>query len=250
MKHIFALETATDYEKYQNIIEQYKESINKYITILQEDFALHDLPKGIVWTTAELATTAFSNLPIPAFTNRDLIYMSPDVVEWRAFFLQMLSDYPNPAVKEFYEHMSEEHVLTIVGHEFTHHSDLFLDEFDDERVDSIWFEEGMCDYLARKHMLSESEFNKITTIETMLVEHFKKKYRHHSLDDFGRSGSYENNLTRILFDYWRSYLSVNFLVEEWANNDMKKVFRKYHDWHNEGRKMPLTKYFGVEDLFS
>lgn len=247
MKHIFALETATDFENYKIIIDRYKESLDQYLSILKENFALHDLPKGIVWTTAELASDAFSK-PIPAFTNKDLIYMSPDVVEWRTFFLQMLNDYPNPTVKEFYKHMSEEHVLTIAGHEFTHHSDLFIDEFDDERADSIWFEEGMCDYLARKHMLSETDFNEITAIETMLVEDFKKQYGQHRLDDFG-SGSYENNVTRILFDYWRSYLSVKFLVEEWANHDIKKVFRKYHDWHNEGRQMPLTKYFGVEDLF-
>ncbi|MEO4053891.1 hypothetical protein [Solibacillus sp. CAU 1738] len=248
MRQIFAFETNAEYEKHKEIIEKYNESIEQYKHVLQDNYALNDLPKGIVWTSAELATTFFSNVPIPAFTNRDLIYMSPDVKEWRDFFLQLLEGFHNDAVKEFYENMCAEHVMTIVGHELTHHSDLFPDEFDDEQTDSIWFEEGMCDYIARKHILSEKEFEKIVNVESILVEGFKDKYGHHSLDDFG-SGSYENNLTSIMFDYWRSFLSVKYLVEEQAKNNIAEVFQQYHQWHNDGRKIPLTKYFGVGDLF-
>ena len=138
--------------------------------------------------------------------------------------------------------MSENHLFTIVAHELTHHSDLFLDEFDDERVDSIWFEEGMCDYLSRKMTLDEIEFTQITEVELELVEMFKGEYGKHSLDKFG-SSSYQGNLTSIMFDYARSYLAVRFLVEVRANNDIKQVFSEYHRWDKEGRKVPLTEYF-------
>lgn len=68
-------------------------------------------------------------------------------------------------MQKFYESYSENQVFIILAHELTHHSDLFLDEFDDEREDSIWFEEGMCFYLPRKILLSEKEFNEITNAE-------------------------------------------------------------------------------------
>jgi len=49
------------------------------------------------------------------------------------------------------------------------------------------------------------------------VEMFKEDYGEHSLDEFG-SHSYQGSLTSIMFDYWRSYLSVKYLIpraSEW-----------------------------------
>lgn len=48
------------------------------------------------------------------------------------------------------------------------------------------------------------------------------KCDHHSLEDFG-SDSYEESLSSIMFDYWRSYLAVKHIVEVHANNDVKAV---------------------------
>ncbi|WP_231572488.1 hypothetical protein [Halobacillus sp. BBL2006] len=67
--------------------------------------------------------------------------MSPDIQEWRNLFLQQLEGRNLPHVHRFYETLSEKHLFTIVAHELSHHSDLFLDEFGEEREDSIWFEE-------------------------------------------------------------------------------------------------------------
>lgn len=53
-----------------------------------------------------------------------------------------------------------------------------------------------------------------------------------------------------MFDYWRSYLSVKYLVEVRANNDVKMVFDQYHRWHNEGRRVPLNEYFELNSLFN
>ena len=98
----------------------------------------------------------------------------------------------------------------------------------------------MCEYLPRKILLSEVEFNEITKVESELVEVFKEKYGKHSLDEFGKS-SYQGSLTSIMFDYWRSFLAVKYLVEVCANNDVNLVFDKYHKWDKEGRKLPLTE---------
>lgn len=248
MKHIYAFEKKEDYEKYQSIIERFRKRLIEFQQVLEKDYALRDLPKGIVWTSVELATTTFSDVPIPAFTNRDLIYISPDLSSWRELFISQLEGRSNTKIEDFYENLSEDHIFTIVGHELMHHSDLFLDDFDEEREDGIWFEEGMCEYLPRKFLLDEEEFTSISNVEEELVDMFKAKYGDHSLEAFG-SASYQGSLTSIMFDYWRSFLAIKYLVEEKANHDMKQVFRDYHRWHEEGRKVTLLEHFGIQHLF-
>lgn len=248
MKHIYAFERKEEYEKHQDIIQRFGEKLNEYQIILEKHYGLTELPKGVIWTNEELATKVFSNIPIPAYTNKDLIYMSPDIETWRNILLRQLDEKELPDVRKFFESYSENHLFIILAHELTHHSDLFLDEFEDERENSIWFEEGMCFYLPRKILLSETEFNEITNVETKLFEAFKDQYGKHSLEDFG-SSSYQGSLSSIMFDYWRSYLSVKYLVEERANNDVKQVFDTYHKWDREGRKVPLTQYFELSPLF-
>ena len=249
MKHIYAFEKEEEFKKYQGLIEVFDKKIQDYQSELENHFELRDIPKAVIWTTEELATTIFSNLPIPAFTNKDLIYLSPDLSNWRELFLKQLEGKRSPKVENFYRNMSDNYILTILGHELTHHSDLFIDDFNEERETGIWFEEGMCEYLSRKFLLSDSEYEDITNIELELVNIFKDKYGNHSLDDFG-SGSYQGSLTSIMFDYWRSFIAVKFLVEERANNDPKQVFKDYHNWHKEGRIKPLMEYFQLESLFS
>ena len=246
MKVIYSFEDAKEYGKYRDLIERFSKRLTDYQTLLEKDYELTETPKGIVWTSAELATTVFSDVPIPAFTNKDIIYMSPDLAEWRQLFLRQLDGKNLPHIQDFYENYSENQLFTIVAHELTHHSDLFVDEFDGERDDSIWFEEGMCEYLPRKLLLNQEEFDEITAVESELVEVFKDEYGHRSIDDFG-SSSYLGSLSSIMFDYWRSFLAVKFLVEDRFGNDIQSVFEKYHNWHNDGRKMPLTEFFGFEE---
>ncbi|MDI2588508.1 hypothetical protein OR571_15650 [Psychrobacillus sp. NEAU-3TGS] len=249
MRQVYAFENKEEYEKYQDIIHRFGKKLNAYQKILEDHYSLTELPKGILWTSEELATKVFSDIPIPAYTNKDLIYMSPDLETWRKILVRQLDGKALPNVQKFYESYSENQVFIILAHELTHHSDLFLDEFDDEREDSIWFEEGMCFYLPRKILLSEKEFNEITNAEAELFEAFKNKYGNHSLDNFG-SSSYLGSLSSIMFDYWRSYLSIKYLVEVRANNNVKEVFDTYHRWHKEGRKVPLTEYFKLEPLLN
>lgn len=249
MKQLFAFEQEEDYKKYEGLIERFTKKLAEYQLELVNNYELKDLPKAVVWTSEESATTIFSNLPIPAFTNKDIIYFSPDLLGWRKLFIKQLEGKKNPSIENFYANISENHLLAILGHELTHHSDLFVDEFDDEREDGIWFEEGMCEYLSKKFILTDSEFKEITNIELEMVELFKDQYGKRSLEDFG-SASYQGSLTSIMYDYWRSFLTVKYLVEERANYDPKQIFREYHNWHNEGRIKPLIEYFQVESLFN
>lgn len=248
MKQILAFETKEEYEKHAHLIERFHLKLKAYQQVLEKDFELNDLPKAIVWTSEELATTVFSNVPIPAFTNKDIIYFSPDLSSWKKLFIKQLEGRPHPEIEKFYENLSENQLVTIVGHELTHHLDLFVDEFDDDRADGIWFEEGTCDYLSRRFILNDTEFTRITNVEVALVEMFKEQYGNHSLDEFGNA-SYQGSLTSIMFDYWRSFLTVKFLIEVKASHNIKQVFRDYQHWHNEGRNLPLTDYFSVGRLF-
>ncbi|WP_010096633.1 collagenase [Ornithinibacillus scapharcae] len=247
MKQIFAFEQIEDYAKYQERIKRFTEKLVEYQNILQKDYELRELPRGIVWTTSELATTTFSSIPIPAYTNKDLIYFTPDLVAWRQLFIQQLEGRDYPEIKAFYENLPEIHIFTILGHELTHHLDLFPDEFDEERTDSIWFEEGMCQYLPRKYILSDEQFAEFTHIETELVHHFKDKYGNHTLDQFGQ-GSYAGSLTSIMYDYWRSFLAVKYLVEVQFNDDVYQVFKEYHRWIEFKEEKSLMEHFGITSI--
>lgn len=249
MKQIYAFENKSDYEKYQTITQEFSERLKEYQEILENEYELKDLPKGILWTSEELATDTFSNIPIPAYTNEDLIYMSPDPESWRRIFIEQLDGKNLPHIQRFYEEYTEDEMFIILAHELTHHSDLFLDEFEDERGEGIWFEEGMCFYLPRKIILSEKELSDITRVESELVEVFKTEYGNHSLEEFGHS-TYQGSIPSIMFDYWRSYLAVKYLVETIAHNDIKTVFNEYHKWDQEGRTMSLSEYFNIDDLFN
>ncbi|GGF22443.1 hypothetical protein GCM10010954_21560 [Halobacillus andaensis] len=245
MKHFYAFESKTEYEQHEAVIEHFKDQLTDYQKYLEQNFALNDLPKAFVWTSKEAATSIFSDLPIPAFTNKDTIYLTPDLSAWKKLFLDQLEDKRNASIEEYYHNLPLNQLLTIAGHELTHHIDLFVDEFEDEREDSIWFEEGMCDYLARKYILSDSEFQEIVEVESQLVEMFKDKYGDHLLDAFGHA-SYQGSLTGIMFDYWRSFLAVKNLVEGRFEHDVHQLFKEYHKWHREGRKVPLTRFFNMD----
>lgn len=247
MKYIYAFEDIEEYRKHLYIIQRFSERLNKYQLLLEEEYVLIDKPKGVVWTSAEVATSIFSELPIPAFTNKDTIYITPDVEAWRKLFIQQLDGKDLPHIERFYEQLSENHVLTILGHELTHHSDLFLDDFGDEREDGIWFEEGMCEYLSRKFLLTADEFETIAAIEKELVNVFTEAYGDRSLDEFG-SNSYTASLSSIMFDYWRSFLSIKYLVEDRYENNIQIVFEEYHKWDREGRMLSLTEHFRLDKV--
>lgn len=241
MKSILAFETSEEAVKYEMITKELMEKLVDYQSFLEQNFELMTIPKGVLWTTGELATNTFSSIPIPAFTREDFIYMSPILKEWKNLLVSQLDGKFVPDIQSFYQHFSKDHLFVILAHELTHHIDLFVDEFEDERHDSIWFEEGMCFYLPRKYCLTEDQLEEITVIELELVNIFTEDYGDNDLDDFG-SMSYRGSLSSIMFDYWRSYLKVKSMVEK-VNGDVHKVFKLYNKWHVQGRGTSLVQYF-------
>ena len=241
MKSILAFETSEEAFKYEMITKELMEKLMSYQSVLEQNFELTTIPKGVLWTTGRLATNTFSSIPIPAFTREDFIYMSPILKEWQNLLVSQLDGKFVPDIQSFYQHFSTDHLFVILAHELTHHIDLFVDEFEDERHDSIWFEEGMCFYMPRKYCLTEDQFEEITAIELKLVNIFTEEYGKNDLDDFG-SMSYRGSLTSIMFDYWRSYLKVKSLVEK-VNGDIHSVFKLYKKWHEQGRETSLIQYF-------
>ncbi|WP_155591653.1 hypothetical protein [Lysinibacillus cavernae] len=248
MKQIFAYETREEMEQNIPAIDQLTERLKEYKKILEENYGLTELPKAIIWTSKEIATNIFSSISIPAYTNKDVIYMSPNVNEWRQFYLKQLDGKQNKRVEQYYRSIDIEHISCILAHELTHHSDLFIDEFGDERNDSIWFEEGMCEYLSKKLLLSPKQFNEELEIEREMINLYKKQYGNYSLDDFGAASYLEKSLTAVMFDYWRSLQCIYYLVERCHNGDIHTVFHLYHQWHKDGRKKPLTAYFNLAEF--
>ncbi|MGP4075899.1 hypothetical protein [Halobacillus sp. K22] len=250
MKQIYAFESQEEYMKHQDTIEKFSEKLKTYQQVLEEKYALATLPKGIVWTSENLATTFFSEVPVPAYTEGDVIYISPDLSAWRRLLAEQVEGLNISEVEDFFAHCSDDCLFTILAQELTHHANLFVEEFDGERKLNTWFEEGMCNYLSRKHLLDNSEFKELTNIEVELVEIFKDKYGQHSLDELESNFPQSSSLTHRMFDYWRSYLIVEFLVEVRANNDLDWIFSEYNNWDRAGRTVPLLQYFEMENFFN
>lgn len=191
MKQIFAFESIEEYENYAREIQLLNNKLSLYKELLINQFELKVLPKTIVWTSSENATTVFSEVPVPAYTNRETIYMSPSVEEWKSFYLSQFEGEELERtedieyIKQYFQTITIDHVFCILAHELTHHIELFPDEFDDERNDSIWFEEGMCEYLSQKMSLTDNQFNELRKIDNLMIELFKPKYGDFSLDEFG-----------------------------------------------------------------
>lgn len=247
IKQVFAFESTKETEKYKVITDNLLIKIENYIEILEQEYKLIDFPKAIVWTTSELATTVFSNVPIPAYTNDRFICITPDINTWKKIFGDINKDIPNKDITDYYQNISTNFLLAMLGHEFTHHLDLFLDDFEDDRYSGIWFEEGMCDYLSRKYLLSNEDFERISQIEWEYIMHYKDIFKPSSIEEFGAE-SYSNSMEKIMYDYHRSFHTVKKLVEEVGKGDPKKIFELYHIWDSEGRKTSLSDYFNI-DIF-
>ncbi|MBM6615537.1 hypothetical protein JTF06_11645 [Desemzia sp. RIT804] len=244
MKQIFAFENENQMMLHKDLAHSMFQRLQPYQLYLQQEFALKESPKAVVWTPADLATTIFSTVPIPAYTKKNIIYMSPIVEEWQSIFFEQLDSRDLPVIKNYYEQNTKSQMMEILAHELTHHSDLFLEEFDvGDWEKDIWFEEGMCFYLPRKFLLDDQAFDEISAVERTLVKEFKDTYGQHPLSDFG-STSYKGNMTSIMYDYWRSFLAVKKLIDR-AEGDIKQVFSQYQDWYNSGKKNSLMDYFQI-----
>ena len=253
MKHIYAVEAEIELIEYQKYVKSIEPKLNAYIDFLKKEYEVSELPKAIVWTSGDIATKLISDIPVPAYTNEHRVVMTPVLDTWRKIYLKQLDKLEDNrkiekdvnTIRDYYrETLSENHVLQILGHELAHHSELFLEDFSSDYSDGIWFEEGMVEYISRQYFLTEEEFETETRVNQQLVDLLKERYGNHSLEQFGKS-TYEGDYASIFFEYWRSFLAVKQIVEDYKG-DIKAVFASYHKWNEECNGQTLLEWFDVE----
>lgn len=247
MEHIYAVETGSQLEAYQNFVSQIQVDLEEYITYLQDNFQVGSLPSTIVWTSKRIATTLISDIPIPAYTNDHRIVMCPETDAWRDIYLSQIDGISGDAhseIRNYYRTvLNRHHILQILGHELAHHSELFVDEVYDSG-EGIWFEEGMVEYISRRYFLTAEEFQQETHINRHLVVLYEQHHEAHSLQTFGAS-TYRCDYAAIFYGYWRSFLAVNQIIDQ-HNGDIQAVFQSYRQWFDIRSELTLEQWFGIQ----
>ncbi len=247
MKFIFAAENAEELLRYQRMTNGWAEKISAYTAFLKERYEVRELPRCVVFASLETATALVSDIPIPAYTNDCRIMMCPELAVWRALYQKQIEhlDASLPSVQTIrahYDALTPDHLLQILGHELAHHSALFADDFETERDDGIWFEEGMVEYISMKYFLSDADFEEQKRISALLVELLFERYGSEPLSSFGKA-TYQGELNGVWFDYHRSFLAVDRLVS--ALGSVGAVFENYFRWQKESPETALDVWFGV-----
>lgn len=242
MKPIYTFEQATDLNKYHADITYFHTQINDFQKYLEDYFQLKDLPHGVFWTSRFVMETVLEK-PVPAFTRDEAIYMCADHDYWEQYFKALLPESLKDKYASFYAAHTKDEMLAILGHELAHHIDLFLAEFDEEHptCEDMWFEEGMATYLPRMFFFDEQLFEDIYHLEKSLYEYYLNEFgdlplEHFTYDIYSHSNEY------IMFHYWMSFVKVTQFVNL-VNGDVSRLFKLYHDWDTEGRKVSLSHYF-------
>lgn len=156
MKPIYTFEIADDLNKYHADITYFHTQINDFQKYLEDYFQLKDVPKGVFWTSRFVMEEVLENqYPL---TRDEAIYMCADQDYWAQYLTELLPEALKDKYASFYAVYTKDEMLAILGHELTHHIDLFLAEFDEEHptCEDMWFEEGMATYLPRKFFLMNS----------------------------------------------------------------------------------------------
>ncbi len=212
--HIFAVKSAEELASYQAFVQRIEEKLSRYITVLQEKYAVKELPSTIVWTSYKTATKRLSDIPVPAYTNERRIVFCPELRVWREIYLAQLKGLTGETadkIRKYYETcLTENHVLQILGHEFAHHSEYFSDV--DYEIDP-WYEEGMVEYISRKELLPEVEFEGKAEIDRLLVDLLSPRFSKDNLVP----GSGED-YAGIFFSYWRGFLAAQKRVAAYGGD--------------------------------
>ncbi len=241
MKFVYSVQSDLEYKEFNTFYTHNIGKINNYIDFIAEVYNVEFLPEYIVLSNFEMATRVHSNITIPAYTNDIRMVINPDIEVWRDIYLKQLEGYTednrlNTVKNHYVEEMSENYILQIIGHELTHHSEFFLDDGE------TWFEEGMVEYISRKYFLTEGEYELERYSNRILIDLFEEKFGCKPLNEFD-SLRYHENYAEILYYYWRSFLTIELLVNTLGS--IENVFDSYHKWDKEGRVVTLTEWFDV-----
>lgn len=248
MRHLYAVEGEAQLRAYQASVSLLQPRLEEYLHFLRTRYEVRSLPRAIVWTSAEAATSLLGSIPVPAYTNDYRVVLTADLSAWRDIYLRQLEGLPDaPETREiraYYETaLNENHLLAILGHELAHHSELFLDGFDSGREAGVWFEEGMVEYIGRQYFLTEEEFDREARINRLLAALLESRYGGHSLENFGAK-TYAGDYASIFFEYWRSFLAVERLTVLFGS--VKAVFQSYREWCKNPGGRTLAEWFGLE----
>jgi hypothetical protein len=200
-------------------------------------------PRGIIFHDITSATQLYSTIPLPAYTSRDLIHITPLVETWKGIYISTTSGVE--VAKKYYYELDIDDVAVIAAHELTHHLDFFHTDFEELDEVNMWFEEGLCFYIPRKLILSEEKFNSTMYVESCLINKYKEKYGEYTLNMFGESASHSEELeySAAFYDYWRSTYVVDLLIKNYCNNSVQELIDYYKEWANSSKVNNLQAYF-------
>lgn len=243
MENLYLVKDENQLVAFRDFVAKNAAKLQDYLVFLKDEFAVYDLPQAIIWSDFDSATQIIREIPVPTYTNDKRMVMTPELPVWKDLYLLQLENYETShqtrAIESHYKSLSGNSLLQIVGHELAHWSEHFLDDFDGYGA-YIWFEEGMAEYISRKYFFTDEEFRAEKAYNQSLVKLFQKKHGWHSLNDFGTS-TYQGNYASIFYEYWRSFLTVDRLVENLGS--VQAVFNSYHHWENTDKTLPLLDWF-------
>ena len=244
MNTLYLVSDETQLQAYHTLYRLMAPKLLPYMEHLQKTYAAQDFPRTLILTDIHTATCGISSIPVPAYTNDFRIVFTPDLSAWQDIYLRQLEPYAadqtQPLRTYYNTYFTENHLMQILGHELAHHSELFLT--DDDYDTGIWFEEGMAEYISRAYFLTPDQFAAERRANQQLVDLFQSTYGWHSLEDFGQK-TYDGNYASIFYEYWRSFLAVDSLVQRLGS--VQAVFAAYKSWHDTCPTQPLTDWFHI-----
>ncbi|MCA0983127.1 hypothetical protein LCL89_03585 [Halobacillus yeomjeoni] len=240
--------SVTDTKKVNEIEDKGKQvlnALNEYIPKL-EQLTKVEQPRGMVFHDFSSATELYSEIPIPAYTSRDLIHLNPEPSVWKEIFFSTVVPEKMGEVYDYYSETNVREVAMIAAHEWTHHAEFFHDDFEGDE-ENMWFEEGMCEYIPRTFMLDEQERVRLSRVEYELIQFYKSEFGEYPLVNFGQAGYRMGNnesFTAAFYDYWRSAWVVERLVEDYFDGSLTPLIQLYQSWD---QSQPLHDFF-IEEL--
>ncbi len=95
MRHLYAVEGEAQLRAYQASVSLLQPRLEEYLHFLRTRYEVRSLPRAIVWTSAEAATSLLGSIPVPAYTNDYRVVLTADLSAWRDIYLRQLEGLPD-----------------------------------------------------------------------------------------------------------------------------------------------------------
>ncbi|MEW4353906.1 hypothetical protein AB1I63_03260 [Streptococcus pneumoniae] len=241
MRQIYAYEADNDRLHIQPVTDELFKQGALYREYLAIHFALKEPADFVVWTKASFASHIFGNHDLPAYNNGTRIIMCPDKKEWEDLLSKAFAPYEMPqSLVDYYRNLPDYQMTQIFLHEITHDSDLFGSEYGEAR-DDLWFEEGMCEYLSYRYILTDEELLEIRTLLQTQVDFFNPIFGGFHVEKFSEETYKDGNLAYLYTFYVHAFLTVCDLVDQFGS--VEQVFEVYQDWWQNSETTSLFDWF-------